>query len=386
VFAYLPALEAAGIGAEVSPFLGDAAFRRFYRPGLAGLLWKAGGSVLGYARRAARLSFGTAADAVVIHREAVPRGNRWVLGRLRARGIPVVYGLDDAIYLAPRDFVAEGEDSRGAMTRGKDPGEVDALLAGSDLALVGNEVLAEHARAVGARRVEVLPTPVDTDVFRPDPARAASFAGAADSGGVVAGAGAGVIAGAAAGAAVGAGFSPPAVGDLPLVGWIGSPTATYCLREIAPALAEAARRRPFRLLVVGASGPVEVPGVEVVRRDWSLESEARDYASLDVGLYPLPDNPWTRGKCGYKALLYAASGVPCVASPVGVNREIVRDGETGFHATDAAAWTDRVVRLLEDPALRARMGASGRRLVEERWSVRVLAPRMVAAIQGVVAR
>jgi glycosyltransferase involved in cell wall biosynthesis len=71
---------------------------------------------------------------------------------------------------------------------------------------------------------------------------------------------------------------------------------------------------------------------------------------------------------------------------VGVNAEIVRDGETGFHATDAAAWTDRLVRLLGDAPLRARMGAAGRRLVEERYSVRVLAPRMVAALRGVAAR
>jgi glycosyltransferase involved in cell wall biosynthesis len=348
VFAYLPALREAGIEARVSPFLGDAAFRRFYRPGLEGLIWKAGGALTGYARRAVQLTAGVGADVVVIHREAVPRGNRWVLGRLKARGVPVVYDLDDAIYLAPRDFVEPGEDSRDAMNRGKDPGEVDRLLAASDLALVGNETLAAHAREVGARRVEVLPTPVDTDRFRPDPA-------ARD-------------------------------GGPPLLGWIGSPTATYCIRSLAPALSRAAKQEPFRLLVVGASGPVEVPGVEVIRRDWSLDREAADHASLAVGLYPLPDNPWTRGKCGYKALLYAACAVPCVASPVGVNREIVRDGETGFHAADDAQWEERLLRLLRDPALRDRMGAAARRLAEERWSVRVLAPRMVAALREVVRR
>ncbi len=252
--------------------------------------------------------------------------------------------IDDAIYLAPRDFVEEGEDSRSAMNRGKDPGEVDALLAGADLVLAGNETLAEHARMVGAKRVVVLPTPVDTDVFRPDPS-----------------------------AHGGAGT--------PLVGWIGSPTATYCIRAVAPALSRAAKETPFRLLVVGASGAVEVPGVEVIRRDWTLEREARDYASLAVGLYPLPDNPWTRGKCGYKALLYAASGVPCIAAPVGVNREIVRDGETGFHARVDDEWTDRLVLLLRDADLRRRMGAAGRRLVEERYSYGVLAPRMISALR-----
>ena len=290
------------------------------------------------------MAFREAPDLAVIHREAVPRGNAWVTDRLRRRGVPIAYDLDDAIYLSPRDFVAEGEDSREAMSRGKDPSEVIALMAAADLVIAGNETLAARAREAGARRVVVQPTPVDTELFRP------------------------------------AAAAPPAEGP-PIVGWIGSPTATYCLRAIASALAAAARAAPFRLLVVGASSPVDVPGVEVIHRDWSLDREAADYASLAVGLYPLPDNPWTRGKCGYKALLYQSCAVPCLASPVGVNAEIVQDGVTGFHAADGAAWTDRLVALLRDPALRARMGAAGRRLVEERWSLRVLAPKMVSALK-----
>ncbi len=344
VYGYLPALREAGIEARVEPFLSDAAFARFYAPGPAGFLWKAAGSAAGYARRRRLLSDLGGYDAILVHREAVPRGNRPVLRRLRESGIPLVYDLDDAIYMRPRDFVAGGEDSLRSMNRGKDPGEVDAFLAGADLVLAGNGILAEHAREVGARRVVVLPTPVDAEAFRPPE------------------------------------HPRPGSGP-PLVGWIGSPTATYCLREIAPALAAAAERIPFRLLVIGSSGPVEVPGVEVIRRDWALETEAADYASLDVGLYPLPDNPWTRGKCGYKALLYAACGTPSVASPVGVNLEYVRDGETGFHARTPAEWTDRLLRLLGDGTLRARMGAAGRRFVEERFSYPVLAPVLVGALR-----
>jgi glycosyltransferase involved in cell wall biosynthesis len=344
VYSYLPYLEARGIRSRVSSFLGEAAFRRFYRPGIEGLAWKCAGAAAGYLRTALLLLAPGTVDVAVIHREAVPRGNAAVLRRLRRLGAAVVYDFDDAIYLAPRDFVRDGEDSRAAMSPGKDPGEVDGLLGGADLVLAGNEVLAAHARDAGARRVVVLPTPVDAATFRPRP-------------------------------------RPPA--DLPLVGWIGSPTATYCVREIAPALAAAARRNPFRLLVVGAAGRVEVEGVEVIHRDWTLAGEAEDYASLDIGIYPLPDNPWTRGKCGYKGLLYAASGVPCVASPVGINREVVRDGETGFHAATPGEWTDRLGRLLADPALRATQGAAGRRMVEAGWTVEVLAPRLEEALRSV---
>lgn len=345
IYGYLPALREAGIDASVSPFLGDVAFRRFYRPGFEGFFWKASGAVAGYARRAVQVIRGSGADAVVIHREAVPRGNRFVMQRLKKAGVPVLYDLDDAIYLAPRDFVEKGEDSRAVMTRGKDPSEVDALMAAADTVLAGNPLLAAHARELGAKRVVDLPTPVDTRTFRPVPREPR---------------------------------------DLPLVGWIGSPTATYCLRAIAAPLSAAAKRVPFRLLVIGASGKVEVPGVEVIHRDWALDREAADYASLDVGLYPLPDNLWTRGKCGYKALLYAACGVPCLASPVGVNAEIVRDGETGFHATDDGAWEERLIALLGDAALRDRMGRAGRALVEERYAVPVLAPRLIEALREAV--
>ena len=345
VYGYLEALREAGIEGRVAPFLSDAAFRRFYDPGPGGVLWKAAGTAAGYVRRWRLLSRLDRYDVVVVHREVVPRGNGPVLRRLKESGIPLVYDLDDAIYLHPRDFVAGGDDSRRSMNRGKDPAEVDAFLEGADLVLAGNSILADHARTVGARRIEILPTPVDTEAFRP---------------------------------------ADPVQRDGPLlVGWIGSPTATYCLREIAPAHAPPAARVPVRRRGGGGGGGGGIPGVEVIRRAWALDRECSDYASLDVGIYPLPDNPWTRGKCGYKALLYAACGLPCVASPVGVNREFVRDGETGFHASTGEEWTARLLELLSDAALRRRMGGAGRRFVEGAFSYAVLAPRMVAALRGV---
>ncbi|MHC4861373.1 MAG: glycosyltransferase, partial [Planctomycetota bacterium] len=172
--------------------------------------------------------------------------------------------------------------------------------------------------------------------------------------------------------------------ERPLVGWIGSPTATYCLVEIVPALSRAAREVPFDLLVVGAGERVEVGGVRVISRDWDLDREADDFASLDVGLYPLPDNPWTRGKCGMKTLLYMASGVPAVVSPVGVNREMLADGETGFFAATEAEWVDRLLLYLRDRELRSEHGSAGRR-ASAAWSVEALAPRFVTAVKDLIA-
>jgi glycosyltransferase involved in cell wall biosynthesis len=117
-------------------------------------------------------------------------------------------------------------------------------------------------------------------------------------------------------------------------------------------------------------------------RRWSPEGEVAVFQELDVGLYPLHDTPWGRGKCGFKALQYLACAVPCVASPVGVLREIVRPGETGRHATDAEEWVAACEALLEDPAERCRLGGAGRALVERAFSV----PVAVEILSGAVHR
>ncbi len=211
--------------------------------------------------------------------------------------------------------------------------------------LAGNETIADHASGF-CDDVRVQPTPVDTDLYRPRgrPER-----------------------------------------KRPLVGWIGSPTAAYCIRDIAPALTRAAREAPFDLLVVGAGEEVAVEGVEVESVAWSLATEAELFSSLDVGLYPIPDNPWTRGKCGMKALQYQASGVPAVVSPVGVNERIVADGETGFFARSDADWTDALLRYLREPELRDAHARAGREAVVARWSLAALTPGFVAACEEVLA-
>jgi glycosyltransferase involved in cell wall biosynthesis len=218
------------------------------------------------------------------------------------------------------------------------------MIRAADLVLAGNETIAEHASGMNGD-VRIQPTPVDTEQFRPRtrPER-----------------------------------------SRPLVGWVGSPTAAYCLKEIAPALTRAAKEVPFDLLVVGAGEEIEVPGVRVLGKDWSLEDEPFDFSSLDVGLYPLPDNEWTRGKCGMKALQYMASGVPAVVSPVGVNVKIVRDGTTGLLARTPEEWTESLLTYLRDPDLRDRHATAGRAAAEERWSLAALTGSFVEAMKDLV--
>lgn len=138
--------------------------------------------------------------------------------------------------------------------------------------------------------------------------------------------------------------------------------------------------REFRLKVVGVDR-FAVAGVEVESKRWSARSEVEDLKSFDVGVMPLPDDAWSRGKCGLKALQYM--GVPTVVSPVGVNTEIVDNGRNGFLASDAAEWVEKLSLLLSDEDLRARFAKEGRRTVEDRYSAKVQAPRVAEILQRV---
>lgn len=146
------------------------------------------------------------------------------------------------------------------------------------------------------------------------------------------------------------------------IGWLGSPGNLASLTELAPALRQLARDRRFRLIVVSEARP-ELPGVPIDHVPWTLEAQEREVAALDVGLMPLADTPWSRGKCSYKLLQYMAAGVPVVASPVGMNREVVSHEENGLLATGAEEWQRALERLIDDVDLAARLGRAGRETV-----------------------
>lgn len=333
------ALAALRVDLTFHPFLGAAAYRTLVRGGaLAGAAAVVEGfeSIRGVIDRAADY------DAVLVQRGVALLFDRRLLDALQRRGVPLIYDFDDAVYLPQ-------ERGRRWLERLRDPdGTTRAFCRAARVVLAGNEVLADFARAaVGpAGRVRVVPSVVDTDTFRP--------AGAA---------------------------RPPGP---PTLGWVGSDTTVGYLEALAPALRALAGRVPHRLVVVSGARRPRLDGVAYDFRAWEAGREVADFQELDVGLYPLDDSPWSRGKCGFKALQYLSCGAPCVASPVGVLRDIVRPGVTGLHACDTDAWVEACASLLADPEARARMGDAGRKLVEERYSVRVAAPEIAAAVEEAI--
>lgn len=277
-----------------------------------------------------------AADVTVLQQVKLSAPEGWLLRRYARRA---VFDLDDAIYVhKPRTLGAPAEDT--AWRRAKFRSTCRAV----DLVVVGNDTLAHAARPV-ARTLAILPTALDPSRYRP----AAQPAGAP-----------------------------------PTVVWIGSPENLGYLELVRPALAALAPRFPgLRLRVVCSAFP-DWTEVAIERVAWSPAAEVEALASAHVGIMPLTDDAWARGKCAFKLLQYMAASLPCVASPIGANARAVVDGVTGLHALGDAGWTDALGRLLACAELRARFGAAGRAHLERDYGVADYAARYVRLLDALV--
>jgi glycosyltransferase involved in cell wall biosynthesis len=316
----------------VSPLFDDALLLKKYRVG--GYVPR--DVLIAYLRRIHALIERHQFELLWIEKEALPWFPAW-LERLLLHGKPYVLDFDDAIF-------HNYDLHRSAWVRRVYERRIDRLMAGSQLVVVGNRYLANRANAAGARRVEVVPTVVDL-------ARYASK-------------------------------EHYAVVRKPLVVWIGSPSTVRYLVELTEPLRALAKRQPFTLRVIGG-GALSMPGVDVEAMAWSADTEAAAMVECDVGIMPLRDTPWEQGKCAYKLIQYMVCGLPTVASPVGANRDVVVEGETGFFADTPSAWVEKMGLVLGDAALRERLGKAGRARVETDYSLQQVAPRLVKLLTEV---
>lgn len=157
------------------------------------------------------------------------------------------------------------------------------------------------------------------------------------------------------------------------VGWIGSPSTMKYLMGLMPVLEKLGEELEFGLLIVNGELRIKNEelggGFDIKHIVWTEEGEVEAIRKMDVGIMPLPDDQWERGKCAYKLIQYMACSLPVVASPVGMNQEVVRHGENGFLARTDEEWIQPLKTLIQDAGLRKRMGEKGLELVRERFTV-----------------
>lgn len=316
----------------VSPLVEDDYLEELYRNGRR----SAAATAKGYLKRVLALFAVRRFDLVWLEKELFPFLPGFVERALACTGVPYVVDYDDAVF-------HRYDQHRLRIIRWFLGSKLEGLLKHASLVTVGNAYLRDYALNVGARKLELIPTVVDLSQYVQ--------------------------------------VAEPAGPEL-RIGWIGTPITMPYLEGIGKALEWLAQRHKARLVVVGGG---EVPRIEipVELQPWSRATEAALLSGVHVGIMPLPDDPWERGKCGYKLIQYMAAGRPVIGSPVGVNNEIVTP-DVGFLAGNDEEWKNALSLLAGDRTLRLSMGAAGRRKVQREYSLSVVGPRLVRMLGDVI--
>jgi glycosyltransferase involved in cell wall biosynthesis len=325
-YQYVPYLKQHGVEFQMAPLLPNDYVERLYSGKRSSLI----SISAAYYHRIKQLTQIRKFDLLWLEKELLP----WLpalaermLARLK---IPYVVDYDDAVF-------HRYDLHKNGLIRlflGK---KIDSVMRNAALVIVGNDYLAERAHKAGARKVEFLPSVVDTQRFFPKEKNASDFH----------------------------------------VGWIGSPITAPYLRLIEKPLNQLCRNPDVHVILVGAGYQDHLPGIRKEMRAWDEATETSEIHGFDLGIMPLPDEPFERGKCGYKLIQYMACGLPVVASPVGKNKEIVEHGVNGFWASTEAEWLSALSIMRADKKKRILMGAAGRKKVEHEYSLKVTAPRLL---------
>lgn len=330
-FQYLPSLEKEGIEVTVSPLLTDhyvATLQRGQRDSRDILQ--------SYAARIHALRSASRYDLLWIEKDPLPWLPAWFERMCRPPDTRYVLDYDDAVFhsydLHPNRLVRQALGCKHV-----------SLIERSALVVAGNRYLADYAARASAARVEILPTTVDLKRYS---------------------------------------VGIPIGNSVPVVGWIGQQATARFLQPLA---------RTFRSLAAAGVADFAAVGIDASKYglpmrsiEWTEASEVQSLQGFDVGIMPLEDGPFERGKCGYKLVQYMACGLPVVASPIGVNSQIVEHGVNGFLARTDGEWAEALRTLSSDAALRRRMGAAGREKVERSYSLQSAAPRLAELLRSAV--
>jgi glycosyltransferase involved in cell wall biosynthesis len=275
-------------------------------------------------------------DAVMLQCELMPLMPGWLERALIRK--PYIYDFDDAFFLK----------YRAGKIRWAEPllgSKFDGVMAGAAAVTAGNHGLADYARRFNCN-THYFPTVVDIDRYLP--------------------------------------INETRDSEVFTVGWIGSPsTATY-LKELIGPLSDLGKEGAVRLIVIGGKAP-KIPKVSVIEHEWNEHTELDLINTFDVGVMPLPDDDWARGKCAFKLIQYMACAVPVIASPVGANIDVVNK-KCGILASNAREWLEAFRLLRDKPAMRLNMGESGRDRVVHHYSLQHNLPKLAGVIHQVLGK
>jgi glycosyltransferase involved in cell wall biosynthesis len=320
----LPLLGDAGIGYTLRPFMTEATWNILYRGGSR--VQKVAGIVKGYAQRAYTVLFEASGyDKVFIHREAAPLGPpvfEWYLAKILRK--PIIYDFDDAIWIPNTSAQNRLAGFFKAFWK------VAFICRWSTAISAGNKYLAEFAKNKSAAKITIMPTVVDT-------VNQYNSIKQQRSGKVT-------------------------------VGWTGSHSTLKYLDLIIPVLQRLQMEFDFTFLVIADKNP-DLPLTNVLYLPWNAATEIIDLVKIDIGVMPLTEDLWAEGKCGFKLIQYLASGIPAVAQPVGVNKEIIEHGINGFICSAPDEWYSNLKKLIEDIELRKTLGEQGRLKIVKEYSI-----------------
>ncbi len=328
-----------GFTHEYAWLIGPEEDRVFYSPGH--VLAKTGIFIRSWMRRVEQVARAREFDLVIVQREAFMTGSTRFERRLAASGVPFIYDFDDAIW-----HMDVSEANRNLRWL-KDPAKTSRIIGLADLVIAGNDHLDDYARQFNDH-VEVIPTVIDTDRYVAGP-------GTIRTDGKV------------------------------VIGWTGSYTSLTHLRKELPMLRELHAQWGDRIIFrIISDRDLEAPDLPIENVRWSSATEVQDLQDIDIGIMPLPDDEWSRGKCGFKGLQYMGMGKAVVLGRVGVNRTIVQEGVNGLLAGAQGEWLEALGQLITSSDLRTRLGTAARRTVEEKYSVRAWRDRYLELFRGLL--
>jgi glycosyltransferase involved in cell wall biosynthesis len=340
IYQFLPYLERAGFACTVRAFATDTLFRAIQSERLVPKLVL---TPFCYIRRAIDVASMRRYDAVIVHRGVFPFPWPAMERMINRRQAPVIFDFDDAIHIGHRDTPTTKYHWLYQLKYGP---RVNEMLSRCQHIIAGNRTLAEHALKFNSE-VSVIPTVVDLDKYT---------------------------------------YSPPRLSnDVLTIGWVGSRSTSPYLLEIESVLRRLSETHPGKLrfrLYGHPSRDLTLPNFESL--PFSLASEVEDLRTIDIGVMPVPDNDWTRGKCAFKAIQYMALGIPTVSSPVGIATDLIQHNVNGYLARTPGEWFEALNHLVIDARLRRRFAEEGRKTVEARYSLQTWGPILAELLERIL--